>query len=220
MKLLPSLLEQSVDQIDKKLKYLQLNKDLVCKVTNQTVLSLCVNFIYPLHSMKYNLPLTISPLLTIGEAKDLSQFSLGIHANYLITKEELTNDIPLGNLDFVPEIWNINIYLPLEVYPHFTNSLGKIVKLGTLVFLSELDQSLIDGQKQLGCFKFSFYGRHLLDRADFTQEDFEKIISIVKLNQDCEFIIATDNSDLIIALDNYNNVQISENKRFWEGKII
>ncbi|MGL4759060.1 MAG: hypothetical protein ACRCXZ_07000, partial [Patescibacteria group bacterium] len=213
-------LEQSVDTLKAKFDYLSKNEDSVIEETKQDGLGICVSFIYPNYAMEYSLPLTISPMLSVGEAGELINYPLIVHANYLIKAEELMAALPSGtNLSFVPPAWNATMYLPMDVYSHFVNTLGKMVKLGTLVFLSELDQTLIENQKKLGCYRYSFYGRHLLTKDGVTTDEYSKIIEIIKNNPDCEFVFSTDDKNLIAELGSVNNVQISVNQTFWGDKL-
>ncbi len=219
MKLLPSLLEQNVEIITAKINFLQKNLEAVLLETNQPSLALSVNFIYPIYASEHNLPMTISPIVTVTEANNLTSYPLTVHANYLVTTNELIAAIPVGNISFLPPAWNMNIYLPVDVYPHFTQSLGKVVKLGVIIFLSTLNQDLIDELNQEGCKRFSLYGRHLLNHVEVEDFEITNIENIIKNNQDSEFILSTEIEELINLVKDCNNVQICVDTSFWSNKL-
>jgi hypothetical protein len=218
MKLLPSLLEQNVEKITAKINYLKNNLESVLKETNQPSLALSVNFIYPIYASEHNLPMTISPFLTITEANNLKSYPLTVHANYLVTAQELTEAIPIGNSNIVPPGWTMNLYLPTDIYAHFTQSLGKVVKLGAIIFLSKLNQTLIDSLKKEGCYRFSLYGRHLLNHTDVEEVEISNIDSIIKNNPDCEFVLSTELTELIELIQDYPNVQLCVDQSYWSSK--
>jgi hypothetical protein len=219
MKLLPSLLEQNVEKITAKMNYLKNNLESVLKETNQPSLSLSVNFIYPIYASEHNLPMTISPLLTITEASNLKEYPLTVHANYLVTAQELTEAIPIGSSRLVPPGWTMNLYLPTDIYAHFTQSLGKIVKLGAIVFLSKLNQEIIDSLKKEGCMRFSLYGRHLLNHTEVEEVEINTIDNIIKNNLDCEFVLSTEIQELINLVKEYPNVQLCVDQSYWNSKL-
>lgn len=220
MKVLPVILEQNINTVVNKLDLLIQKPDFILNSTNQEVLSLGVYFVYPSFSTLYNIPTSISPVSMFSEAYGLLNNKLNLYINYLATVEDLKDAIPVGyKYDFVPNNWSIKLYVPFAVYNIFKETLGKVFKMGAIVFLSELNQGRIDELKQTGCKSFSLLGRHILHQQDVNKEESNNIVEIIKNNSDCEFILNTEIQYLIDSVSDLANVQICLDKSFWEDKL-
>jgi hypothetical protein len=177
MKVLPVILEQNINTVVNKLDLLIQKPDFILNSTNQEVLSLGVYFVYPSFSTLYNIPTSISPVSMFSEAYGLLSSKLNLNINYLATLEDLKDAIPVGyKYDFIPSNWSINLFVPFTVYNIFKETLGKVFKMGAIVFLSELNQSRIDELKQTGCKSFSLLGRHILHQIDVNEEECNSIV--------------------------------------------
>jgi hypothetical protein len=220
MKILPILFEQNVNTVNLKLDYYTKKQEKIMEETSQDVLAFSIFFVYPNFSNLFNIPTTISPLSVFSESYGLLTSKLNIYINYLATKEDLMDNVARGNkYDFVPATWNIRIYLPIDIMQHFLDSLGKVFKVGALVFLSELKQETIDGLKKSGCKNISLLGRHIMHQKDVDNLEISTIIDIITTNQDCEFIINTEIQEIIDKIKDLPNVQICINQGYWADKI-
>jgi hypothetical protein len=220
MKVLPVLLEQNINTVIDKLDYIKDKRQAILEETNQENMGLGIYSVYPNFSSLYGVPTTVSPISVFSESYGLFDQPMDIYMNYLATYEDLKEAIPAGNnYDAVPKNWNISLYLPISGYTHFVHSLGKIFKMGVIIFISELSQAKLDEFKQAGCRNFSLLGRHVLHQSEIGEDDVEQLTNIIKNNTDCSFILNTEVEALINNVGNMNNVQICLNKGFWDEKL-
>jgi hypothetical protein len=220
MKILPILFEQDLGNVNTKLDYYIKHPDRVKDDTNQERLAFCVFFVYPLFSNKFNIPTTVAPLSIFSESLGLTTSDMDLYVNYLATLDDLKNNLAVGlNYDFIPKNWSIRLFVPVESYPHFVDSLGKIFKLGALIFLSQLNQELIDNLKKQSCKYISLLGRHIMTRKEVEIIEIEKIRDIIFNNPDCQFVLNTEIQELVDAVDQQDNVQICQDKSYWESRL-
>ena len=155
-----------------------------------------------------------------SESYGLLEHKLNLYINYLAKLEDLLENIPVGyKYDFIPANWHINLYLPIDSYNHYKETLGKIFKLGALIFISELNQAKIDELKKLGCREFSLLGRHILHQKEVEESEIDQIVKTIQYNKDCQFILNTELEPLINQVQNLDNLQLCVNNSYWDDKL-
>jgi hypothetical protein len=220
MKLLPIIMEQSIDRVSEKLSFFIKNQSNTIQETKQDILSFGVYVVCPSFSSIHNVPSTISLSSIFGESGTLTQSSLNLYINYLATGEDLLTNVPeTMNYEFLPKVWNVKMYVPIDVLSIFKLKTDRIDNLGGLIYLRELNQETINNFKNSGCHDFSLLGRHIILPGEVTDLEVDNIVKIITDNTDCNFIVNSEMEEVVSKIQGLEHVQICVNKVFWSNKL-
>jgi hypothetical protein len=220
MKLLPIIMEQSIDRVSEKLSFFIKNQSTTVQETKQDILSFGVYVVCPSFSSIYNVPSTISLSSIFGESQSLLQDKVNLYINYLATGEDLMSNVPeTMNYEFLPANWNVKMYVPIDVLGKFKLETDKVDNLGGLIYLRELNQETITNFKASGCHDFSLLGRHIILPGEVTDLEINNIVKIITDNTDCNFIVNSEMDIVVSQIEHLNHVQICVNKAFWLNKL-
>lgn len=220
MKLLPILIEQSITHAISKLNYFIQNQLQVIQDTNQDLLSFVVYIVGPSFSSINNVPTTISLSSLFAESSTLINQKVNVYINYLATSDDMLINVPeTMNYSFLPENWNVFMYVPLDVLDEFRTNTDRIDNLGGLIYLRELNQSVLDSFVLKGFKNFSLLGRHIIKPGEVTEAEISNIINIINNNEDCNFVVNSEMDEVVTKIQDLPNVQICQNNTYWSSKI-
>jgi hypothetical protein len=220
MKLLPIIMEQSIETVAQKLSYFIKNQSNTIQETKQDILSFGVYVVCPSFSSIYHVPSTISLSSIFGESQSLTQDKVNLYINYLATGEDLMSNVPeTMNYEFLPSSWNVKMYVPIDVLGIFKLKTDKVDNLGGLIYLRELNQETINNFKASGCNDFSLLGRHIILPGEVTDLEINNIVKVITDNADCNFIVNSEMEVVVSQIQNLSHVQICVNKAFWSNKL-